>query len=647
MKRREFIKRSVLTAASTGTLLDKAWTANHGLLDSPGDTHSKHLPQDKLELLELDQVKAGGELGRRIELTLRKNIFALDIEKDFLRPFRQRGRMGQVEGFSRFVGLGHLIDAVSQFGKATGDPEVIKLKDYLVAEVIRTQSPSGYIGIVVEEPDARQLWWEYAFHEASFMAHGLSQNYRYFHESASLGAARKLIDYLIVNWPKRPEGNYFTTLGLEEACFSLYDLTREKKYLRFAIEEPMGRRYEITPGPLISWQQELHPPTPLNPQQISDQPQMAREFDYVHLYRTFSRAIMQLQLYRMEPRENLLVTSRRLVAGMVRPTKPGILITGAIGHHEAWNENQWGLARTGETCATVYELWLLDELLRMDGDLRYGDIMERAIHNALFGAQEPQGRRICYFIPFSQKRQYFERDGYCCPNNFRRGAPSLPKLIYYRSKDGVAVNLYTTSTAKFELAKGNVLELRQETEYPTSNRVVIKVTPSQAADFKLRLRMPRWCKEPKVAVNGKAVTQAKATDALEISREWQGDQVTLEFPMAWRWIKGKEIQEGRAALMRGPLVYGLNPARNPSALGLTLRDITMDPDSVEGPTQDGSVRPNGTSVRIKAWSPRRQWSQPADLDLVLTEFVDPGTEEIYFRLPDLNRAGEDDLTSLV
>jgi len=96
-----------------------------------------------------------------------------------------------------------------------------------------------------------------------------------------------------------------------------------------------------------------------------------------------------------------------------------------------WDEEQEGRGQVAETCATVYGAWFFDEVMRLTGDLRYGDLIERATYNALFGAQEPTGRRICYFEPFSAKREHFERDSYCCPNNFRRGIAALPGLVYY------------------------------------------------------------------------------------------------------------------------------------------------------------------------------------------------------------------------
>jgi hypothetical protein len=36
------------------------------------------------------EIRLGGELGRRYQLTVEKNLLALDLDAEFLRPFQQR-----------------------------------------------------------------------------------------------------------------------------------------------------------------------------------------------------------------------------------------------------------------------------------------------------------------------------------------------------------------------------------------------------------------------------------------------------------------------------------------------------------------------------------------------------------------------------
>ena len=116
--------------------------------------------------------------------------------------------------------------------------------------------------------------------------------------------------------------------------------------------------------------------------------------------------------------------------------------------------------------------------------------------------------------------------------------------------------------------------------------------------------------------------------------------------MAWRLVAGRKRQAGRVAVMRGPLVFCLNPEQDEKLAqldGADLGRITLDPESLGGPVADESVRPGGVACRVQAWKPGYRVSRPGDLTLLLTEFADPGGRAVYFRLQDLSVAVSDEL----
>ena len=305
----------------------------------------------------------------------------------------------------------------------------------------------------------------------------------------------------------------------------------------------------------------------------------------------------------------------------------------------------------GETCATVYLIRLYDHLLQMDGNSQFGDLVERTIYNALFAAQSPDGRRLRYFLPLEGPREYFRVDTYCCPCNYRRGVSELPTLVYYRFGAGVAVNLYTPSQAAIDLAGGVSLKVRQETDYPTSGRVVVHLDPSQPAEFPLRLRIPRWCQKAAVAVNGQAWDKPIASGAfLTLDREWKaGDRVTLDMPMTWRLVLGRKMQAGYAAVMRGPIVYCLNPAQNAAIKAMPvgdLKELKIDPASMKELPGDNTVRSGAVVCQVRAECKKPGEGGSAELTLKLTEFPDPDGKCTYFRLTDAKAAQADELFSV-
>ena len=75
--------------------------------------------------LEVRQVKLGGEIGRRIDVTIDNNLLRLDLDKDFLKPFREKT---SPDGF---IGLGMLIDSAVGLAAYSGDEKAIERKKYL------------------------------------------------------------------------------------------------------------------------------------------------------------------------------------------------------------------------------------------------------------------------------------------------------------------------------------------------------------------------------------------------------------------------------------------------------------------------------------------------------------------------------------
>jgi len=576
-----------------------------------------------LSPVDVRQVKVGGEIGRRIDVTCRNNLMVLDLDKDFLPPFQKKE---QAEGY---IGLGKTIDAAVRLAASTGDPAVVERKRKLVAATIAAQEPDGYLGLL--RPDARvfALW---DIHEMGYLIYGLTMDHRFFGEQASLEAARKLANYLIDRWsaePDREPGGGMITVhmavtGVESAMLALHDATQDRRYLDFCVQ--MRK--------LPEW----------NARIVTGRHGQIEGHAYAHI----CRCIAQLRLNRLQPDQRLLKPAHDVIDFLTG--HDGLVITGACGDHECWHDTQEGTLNLGETCATAYLIRMLDELLRMEGRPLYGDLMERAIYNALFAAQSPDGRRIRYYSPFDGPREYFKGDTYCCPCNYRRIVAELPGMICYRAGDGVLVNLYTPSTVKLALAGENTVTIRQETKYPQDGTVVLNVDPAQPAEFKLQLRVPRWCDTPAAAVNGERLSaEAKPGEFLTINRRWQaGDSVRLELPMKWRLVKGRQAQAGRVAVMRGPLVFGLNRARHEKLAKVDLRLIVIDPDTLQEPVADDSVHPGGLACRLQAWEPGAWYPMSKKtLDLTLTEFADPAGEAVYFKVPDPKAAGlvDDELSS--
>ena len=582
---------------------------------------------DILQPITLKQSELSGEIGRRINDLVYRNYMELELGGTFIEPFQSR----PFNDGNHYVGVGKVIDAGSLFTAYTSDSNVKERTSQLIEGVIATRDADGYVGTYKPEPEAYQNHRNWVLHEQEYLLLGLTRNWLVTGNEKSLQYARELGDYVINTFSKDTKPEEICTAGLPEAFLLLYGCTGEARYLKFAAEIRHGNgNSEIKCASLRDWKQ---------------------TFDTrpAHVYVMLARCYAQTELYRYEGQSSLLEMSKYMRHELLR-TGGGLNVVGSASDGEYFSYTQNGAGTIGESCVTAYLLRWLDSLMRLEGDLRYGDIMERSIYNALFAAQEPEGRKLRYFTPFTGPREYFGQDGFCCPGNFRRIVAELPQKVYYRYSDhGIAVNLYTASKTTFELEPGTSVTLAQETDYPNSGHVVFHVMPSKESAFALHLRIPRWCRSAAITINNESAVSIPADKTeYELFRTWKkGDTITLELPMMWRFVKGHQLQEGKVALMRGPVVYCLGTAQNEEVLKKypNFNGVVVDPNSPGEPEADSLFRPDGKKVKATAKvEAAGAWSKGAPLEiLTFTEFIDPTGIVTYFHVLDLGKAVEDEL----
>jgi DUF1680 family protein len=218
-----------------------------------------------------------------------------------------------------------------------------------------------------------------------------------------------------------------------------------------------------------------------------------------------------------------------------------------------------------ETCCTVAWNALSVDMLRLTGDSTVADEIELTLYNSAQGSMHPSGRWWTYNTPMRGWRlssadqiQFQAHPGgpelNCCNANAPRPLGLVRDWALTTGPDGLALNHYGAGTITVPLPGGGEVTLEQETEYPLEGAVLLRVTPDQPREFALRLRIPAWSRETKVAVNGEPVS-AQAGTYLSLRRRWQsGDQVRIDLDFSPRYWAGREDCAGMIALYRGPLL---------------------------------------------------------------------------------------------
>jgi uncharacterized protein len=240
----------------------------------------------------------------------------------------------------------------------------------------------------------------------------------------------------------------------------------------------------------------------------------------------------------------------------------------------------------GETCAGISLVFWNHKMLLATGRGVHADEMERSLYNNVLCGISLDGTHYFYPHPLRHDpkrpvRKDRRPEWYgcsCCPPNLHRLFAALGDYVYTTDDSGIQVNLFVNSSVKCELAEQKVM-LVQETDYPWSGGVKLTVKGATDARATIALRIPGWCDGATITVNAQAQARPAAGAYAAIRRAWNhGDVIELDMPMTPRVIPPHpkvKAQQGRIALMVGPVVYCVEQADNP---GVKLGRITVAPD---------------------------------------------------------------------
>lgn len=232
-----------------------------------------------------------------------------------------------------------------------------------------------------------------------------------------------------------------------------------------------------------------------------------------------------------------------------------------------------------EFCTAVEMMFSLEKMLEITGDTEWVDQLERIAYNALPTQATDDFSARQYYQQINQimvtnESRYFstlhegtdnlfgELTGYpCCTSNMHQGWPKYTLHLWMASTDyGIAALLYAPSRVSAKVGNGMDISIREETNYPFEESVrftfAFEDRKVKKAFFPFHLRIPGWCRDAKILINGKEyLGDTPQGEIVRIAREWsQGDVVTLELPMK---VDISYWYGGSAVIERGLLVYAL------------------------------------------------------------------------------------------
>ncbi|ARK09868.1 beta-L-arabinofuranosidase domain-containing protein [Fibrella sp. ES10-3-2-2] len=227
-----------------------------------------------------------------------------------------------------------------------------------------------------------------------------------------------------------------------------------------------------------------------------------------------------------------------------------------------------------ELCAIVETMFSLEQAIAITGDPTYMDALERMTFNAMptqttddynsrqyfqIANQVEVSRGVFDFsLPFERgmNNVFGPYAGYtCCTANMHQGWTKFSSHLWYGTNNGLAALAYAPNTLTTTLG-GTKITIREETGYPFTDQIQFTMDVPRAMAFPFELRIPGWCKQATISLNGKVLQTSQGGRIATLQRTWQpGDVVTLTLPMTVttsNWAKNSRSVE------RGPLVFALH-----------------------------------------------------------------------------------------
>lgn len=272
-------------------------------------------------------------------------------------------------------------------------------------------------------------------------------------------------------------------------------------------------------------------------------------------------------------------------------------LTGGLGQAARWEgfTHDYDLPNDtayAETCASIGLVMFAHQMLKLEADRKYADVMERALFNGVLSGMQLDGKRFFYVNPLevvpgvsgvlpgyehvlSQRPEWFPCA--CCPPNVVRLLTSLGKYAWEEREDAIYSHLFIGGMASLQKA-----ELHVESSWPWMGKVSYRFGRTSEEEFALAIRIPAYARMRKLFLNGKKI--ACEDGDLEhgyriIRRVWkEGDVVEFETDFPVRIIYSNPLiraNQNCLAFMRGPLVYCLEGVDN----GGTLQNIRIPEDA--------------------------------------------------------------------
>jgi hypothetical protein len=160
--------------------------------------------------------------------------------------------------------------------------------------------------------------------------------------------------------------------------------------------------------------------------------------------------------------------------------------------------------------------------------------------------------------------------------------------------------MYNSCVVKAKVADGTEVTLAEDTKYPFEEQVRFIFTMNKKVSFPFYLRVPGWCKNAAVRVNGRLEKITTTPGSyIRIERQWNnGDRISLELPMEIT-VRTWQVNQNSVSVNYGPITFSLKIGEQYKRVSSTE---TATPDSKWQKGADPEKWPSYEIIPTTPWN---------------------------------------------
>ena len=234
-----------------------------------------------------------------------------------------------------------------------------------------------------------------------------------------------------------------------------------------------------------------------------------------------------------------------------------------------------------ETCAAIGLIFFASRMVQAEPDSKYANVMERALYNTVLSGMAQDGKSFFYVNPLEVLPEACHKDSRkkhikpirqkwfecaCCPPNLARLLSSVGEYCISENNKNIFVHLYIGADINSDKAYIKILS-----DYTENGKVSFDIQCKK--EFTLALRIPDWCDSYKLSQKH---TEKDGYAYIDIKEDIK---LEIQFNVRIKMIKCSNLvraNNGKVAVMRGPVVYCIEEADN--GKNLQLLKLCENPD---------------------------------------------------------------------